>query len=1360
MTGGTAAAAGSAVIYVDANNGTNDSACLNGGSSQPCSDLMKVLEYTAAQPNVVSTIYIESGEYQINRHVVFEHLSDLVIANNGHGPVDILCSMSANAGLSFIGCSNIDLFGLTIRQCGARHNSTSFIFKDGENHDISFMEVNVSIYFENCYSINLSFVAVRESINVAVQFYYTLGTNYITNCNFTDNPVKPVKPSTIGGGLFIEFPYCFPGDNQSCNKSYSSVPSNLFNNSQYVISDCLFSSNTNYDPSIHSNERVRYVLPYRVYHKAFGSGGGLSIFFKGYANNNSIVIQDCTFTNNIADYGGGLYVEMQDNAFNNNVTLIDNVFTSNKADSTGGGASFGYLFVHRFGNVFNNTIVITNAHIEGNVAGIGGGMYHISTRNKLHADVNHLSFNNCSWIDNKAKLGSALDMSAFHPVTSGYISDVILANCSFFNNSIDHDQHNDGTFKQIYRLGSGAMRIDRINVLFNDYISFINNADGTALVSLGAKLKFNNNTEAVFENNVGHIGGAIGLYGLAFISVFENTTFSFISNTAKTSGGAIYSDTVGSSTEITSFCCIIRYYDILVGPKDWKTNFTFTNNTVNGDPSSIYVTSLWPCVLGRAFGSVHDESVREVFCWNDSWKYNGSSSNDACIEHITTDIYKFDISIVGDVTPGNVTRVNVSAFDDQGDPIDEYIFHAYSNDHSINVDKDYNYFHDEVIFYQGQDDQDQETTAKVTIDTVQQYTVQTKIDITFRECNAGLQLRPVENNEGYQCGCIESFTKLNQLICDAGNFTSKLLGGYWIGLCNNTNKSEICIGHCKNCKDIGDKLQNGYLTLDFTIDDVSENICQENSSGVLCSGCDYAEGYAPSLSHDEFRCVRCNSVLDVSGVFVFLFFDVVFQFVFLSAIYFIDVPLSSGIFHGPILFAQLITTVVSPDFDDVIPYRGMNNGSYKSFANFNEYTYKLLYGFFNLDFFSDFQGHYCLSNNVYYFDILLVHFGAAFFPLFYVIIFYFIFSCCTERCRESIFCARITNKANFLVTAILLCYTKVSVIICYLLAFVDLTTENGETEHVMYFDGTIQYLGPDHLKRVIVPVIIGSLFLILLPLLLICYRSKPDGEFFNALIKQFQEDFRESQENYDIIIIDANQMRAQKPNHALSLERFFDPHEKNPDIDIGDVKIEGKFTCCSDNAICSCHVKCNRCFAPFFNTSWSRHDFRWAVGMLFYFRLVMVIPYVLAWNNVIMAMLQFCICMTYSMVVLVFHPYKKRRCETNNNGTTYKSLFIDPNIVEAVSMLLLSMIIAISVYQYLYTIADIPLSQWCYIIMTICIWIPFFWIVIVYSILVIKRYISAIKRCWTKIRHCRFRHNVQENEIEDFVHLVPEDNVD
>ena len=1306
-------------VYV-ANNGTDSPNCLQGSPNNPCKNLTLALEYIHDKSN--SIVHIENGIYHLlpSSLTMFQSVRNITIA--GEGRADIACHNEVNAGLTFLRSSDILIHNVHFSGCGVVHNSTSRDFNN--KSALSLLPFNAALYFEGCVNVTLDSVHVNESLGIAVQFYTTTGTNMIINSNFSNNPSRAGQ--AIGGGVYIEFPYCQPG-NTSCDNDASSVDINTISNSQYIINGNVFSNNI---ASSTKKQAVRFILPYKTYHDAFGRGGGLSIFFKGNASSNSFSIANCTFKGSHAVYGGGLYVEMQDNSYNNSVKVYNNtVFSNNSVDKAGGGMLVSYLFLPKLGAInMNNSVKLHDVSFKNNTVklrdGHGGGLSYSSTRQEnLNIQIaNMLLLTNCEWILNTARTGSAVDIRAFHPVTVGSFHPVSIVNNSFYNNSVMYTSENGQP------LGTGAMYVDEIPIEFSGSVTFKTNYDGTALTAFHASIEFLENTSATFENNTGHNGGAIALYASSFIRIQPDTGFQFTNNSATNFGGAIYVEYLGSQAQITAQNCFVRYYDDTKTPWEWETRLNFLNNSAVGNSNSIYSSSVYPCLWGRAFGEVSTQHIDDVFCWNNDteihWDYKPNTTNDTCKSQIMTNVYKLSNSSSLNAIPGKITAMNLIGMNEYNDTITQnLVVYAYSTSKGVAVDENYRYTASNHILLQ-KTNEFQSDNANITIETIgQQNTIQTELKVNFQDCPPGLFLN---KNEG-KCVCYKG-TFGGRLKCDQTTFTAELLRGFWIGKFNN----ETVVAHCPNCNF---NFSGGYLSLRKLSD---ENICSDNSKGRLCSEC--MSGYSPAINFDEFRCVECSHKHQSAGVALFFFVDICCPIIFLMLLYWIDVPLTNGLLHGPIFFAQMITTVISLDADDIIQYRDILNNN--SSAEESAKAYTTIYDFFNLEFFM-FAQNICLPGVTKYVTIIALYYIPAFIPMILVFVLwlsYYIYNkkqnsikarcvnvCCQvfnkiPKCLKASFFNLPKNTSNVLAMFIILSYAKIAVITGYLLTPVIFYKSNNARSHekVVYLDGSVVYLSEEHLPYFILALVITFVFLIPVPLIFICFRfndpKKNDG-FFNYLLYQFQRQFRNGPEDI--------QSKTKELHESMTgiVKTCLDRCSK---------EYEGECCsgCCCGNGIlysCICckstklfsftQQKSRYCCCAI-HTSFSPYDYRWLSGGFFVLQIILLIPYVGAWNTIIRYILQFFICAVAAMLIIIFRPYKMDRYP-----------YVDPNIVEAVCLILLSILIGFSMYQYTYTVIGIPLSEWAYVFQSVIVYLPFCWIVIVFVGLLAQQY----QKRWEKL---------------------------
>ena len=1072
-------------VYV-ANNGTDSPNCLQGSPNNPCKDLTLALEYIHDKND--SIVYIENGVYDLlpSSLTIFQSVTNITIA--GEGRADIACHNEVNAGLTFLRSSNVHIHGIHFSGCGVIHNSTSCDFNN--KSALNLLTFNTTLYFEGCVNVILDSMHVTESLGIAVQFYTTTGTNMIINSNFSNNPNRSRAGQVIGGGVYIEFPYCQPGDT-SCNNDASSVDINTISNSQYIINDSVFSNNM-----ADNSKQHRVVIPHETSHNAFDRGGGLSIIFKGNARNNAVFLKNSSFEENHADYGGGLYIEMQDSSYNNKVVVSSVNFTNNNVTIDGGGMFVRYIFLPRFGVIMSSRVELEDVRFECNIAlsGNGGGLSYASTRqeNVDFSLLNSLSIRNSLWNSNTARIGAAIYLGTFHTFTLGHFSWVNFTDSIFISNSVTYPNQLGKS------LGSGAVYIDEIPVAFLGSVKFDNNYDGTALTAYHTIIKFLENSTAEFTNNTGHDGGAIALHSSSFIEIGRNTSFNFTGNHAANLGGAIYAQNSVQEAQRFTQNCFIQYYDMNTAPSKWMTQVKFRGNTAdNYKTNSIFSSSILPCQLGQLYGVISDskEDLDKVFHWSETiWDYEPNTS----LSQIKTSAVELTAPSHINVIPGKLTSMNLYGNDSQGHNVTSLlVINAYSNssESGVKVDPDYNYISsNNILLYKISGVAN--ASNSIIINTIgQQNTIQTELKVNFQDCPPGLFLN---ENEG-KCVCYKD-TFGGRLKCDQTHFTAELLRGFWIG---TIKFNETVVAHCRNCDF---KFSGGYLNLSNSSGDVEQSLCSDNSMGRLCSKC--KNGYAPAINLDEFKCVECSHKHQSAGAALFFFVDICGPIVFLLFLYWIDVPLTNGLLHGPIFFAQMITTVISLDADGIIQYQDIPH-IHRSVVEGFENTYTTIYDFFNLEFFM-FTQNICLPGVTKYVHIIALYYIPAFVPMILVFVLWLLYkgynryqNCikarCITVCCQNVFsklpkCLKVSflnlpqRASNVLAMFILLSYAKIAVITGYLLTPVTFYKSNAcSHEMVVYQDGSVDYLSSDHIKVFIPAIIITGFFLIPAPLILMIF---------------------------------------------------------------------------------------------------------------------------------------------------------------------------------------------------------------------------------------------------------------------------------
>jgi predicted outer membrane repeat protein len=599
-------------VYV---NGSSDNAT-SFDPAKPCGDIESPCEtfdggLEAAALLKLSerkpiTILVAEGYYVHNSSTIgcFQDVSDLSIIGEANDSSSVIVECDEGAGFRFIRCNNIKISLMTFKNCSQLQNSTSYNF---QSNNRQFVQFKVGLYFLYCYNVNLTSITVGESAATGIVLYNVAGTNILDGLNIKGNKFDS---SGQGGGVYIEYSYCVPseGDSSGSDCLYSNewnpnVDVFYIHDAKFYITNCHFVNNIAH--ATHESFISAFILPHQQYHDALGRGGGLSVFVKGSASNNHIIVDSCVFKNNSALWGGGIFIEFQDTSNNNLLLVRSSELKNNEVYSTtktyqqtgggdtrqtgGGGTRIGYVFFDHIS--YSNNVTFSKSNFTSNKAYNGGGISLYSARYSNY--TNTFQLKECYFELNHAMIGgSALDLSLWHSSLSGAHIKPVIKNCTFAN----HKNH-----KQIV---VGTVYVDSLPVSFGGDTFFIDN-DGSALAVTGSYINIEKFSSVTFIRNRGRNGGAIALFGNTFILTNEDSHLTFINNTAQYKGGAIYFYSSGERDLISSSNCFIRFNNLTATPYNWTSKFRFENNVIqvkdpdnNYQRNSIYASSLLSCIWG------------------------------------------------------------------------------------------------------------------------------------------------------------------------------------------------------------------------------------------------------------------------------------------------------------------------------------------------------------------------------------------------------------------------------------------------------------------------------------------------------------------------------------------------------------------------------------------------------------------------------------------------------------------------------------------------------------------------------------------------------------------------------------------
>ena len=1209
-----------------------------------------------------STILVE-GQHKLLPSLsnTFYNVTNLDII--GQNSAEITCN--TGAGLAFIGSAHIVIKNIRFIGCGAVHNGTS-----KANNLLLFWPLSASLYFLKCVNITMDSIIISDSDGFGVQIYATVGFNTVKNSIFTNNG----NSQQYGGGVHIEFPYCYPTSKHLCVSNYSDY---YKMNSTYIIINCIFEDNNALIPNA---SITTYNKPYNKSHVSFGRGGGLSFVLKGEAKNNKIVLNNCTFSNNSALFGGGLYIQLLDEAQHNVVIVNNSLFNMNRALHVGGGAKVNILSFSNSSFQFND-VHFSHCHFNNNSAmEIAGGLSLLATKEQRFVfPTNVFLIDSTQFFANKAQYGAALDLSTW-PSLTGITVQPELSSCNFTDNLI--------TTKLGRVVGSGTVYLSDITVNLYDSIIFKHN-NGSAVVASGSVVSFKDNCSANFTENTGISGGALSLFAHSYIVVGKRTTFSFINNVASTLGGAIFAFFAGERTFLSSRDCFLRYYDVNIGPYKWLTHFYFRNNTANKQHNSIYATSLLACAWGMDRGVPNTLDIQKnVFCWNSTYRWIYKTDNltlDKCHNQIATAPANFSSEVVNiSVVPGMSTHFSLTAFDAQNDTIKDNLYFLSSQSDDVIIEGNYDYISTTTIKLKKASKD--VTNGTVILQTLSPHIIQSILNVTFKDCSLGLQFQ----NE--TCKCPNNSKAFHGFAKCYRDSKVELQRGYWIGNYKKDNVSDIIVvAQCYYCNNNASttELDGGFLP-------VKHLACKDNREGFLCSEC--RDGTAPAINTDDSQCVECNGVN--AGGILYLITHFIFTTIIFFVILFTNFALTSGKLAAVTLFAQMFVVILG-DIDlytaDIVQSHKLANGLHQ--------FYRFIYGLFNLDFFLVFPPR-CLGPNLNSAQVLALLYIPATYPLFLVLATYIVFklenrwACLQLISENTIQRIRPIRDAidkrkhqenmdkkvslaqkiwNAIATATLLSYTKITIMTYYLLTPVLLWDKDNKIQGIrMYFYAKNGAFTPEFT----IPALIIGLYVLSFPFFLLLFFYEED--LSNRMLHNL-EDSQPSQCEDEIRI---ERTKPRFLNHLLYAYQRDYKRVKSP------------------NSLAKPNEDDNKCFKCFKNHwqirmgrfwKWEslRNDFRWVPGAYFFVRIFLLSARLGAFSFAIQYIIQIIICSVTAILVVFFQPYRKSWM----------------NKLDASVFQIMVMILSISLYQYYLVVAGSGLSMWGFVFQYFLISLPLLYLV-------------------------------------------------
>ena len=1013
------------------------------------------LDQIAENVTETSNVYIEikTSLLQLKGRARFENYMSLTIAGT-RTDATISCT-GTNSGLVVFNVIEVTIIGIRLTNCSTHDFNSAYYYTVSLNHCMDITITNVTFVENNATALS---ILDHQGGTVRISF-----SDFIENIITSTGGDVYGQEIRGGGGVFIG--------------NYNSDPSSP---SMYYFENCLFHRNIAHTRFYNFEYTDELGQPISGY----GRGGGVFLAFETPPALTDIHAQfsDCEFVENAGFLGGGLSVDIEGDKEREttNITVIirNSVFEENGCSlesptGSGGGAHFNI-------NTFNKRLLsqghirVINVNFSNNCAEIGGGVYFFSSHRDSNTDLNELSFEGCTFIANEAHTGAALDLTPniFDRLTSGFLLIPKIEECRFLSNVNTRSLNTETTF------GTGTIYSSQYSLNFVGNIEFVNNS-GTALYIVNGLADFSNGS-VIFKHNRGNRGGAMALIGLSSFLVGTEGHYSFCKNTAMDRGGAIYSLMTDNHDYTVSRSCFIQYVDSsnrkrIIPAYEWKANITFHGNRAkSGMGNAIFATSLYPCQVinngSNAYVVVNISdvlSVRGITFDNDPRLQPQTSTEGAVLVHNN----QLPLQII----PGEQFSHKVTLADDLHNPVNATFQASISDNPNVSVDSAFSSCLSDQIVLKGEPNQ----TARLFLQTISPRQTYVKLDVKLSNCPPGFVLE--ENT----CVC-NAHLIVGFLRCDTNTLNSYIIRDYWIGLVHHKNdpsRMELAIGICPPffCDYNGTDITSPGVKLPKNTSLLNEAICGLSRMGTLCGDCN--SEYTTHFHSPSFRCKPVKPGLCKAGWLFYILSELVPVTATFVTVLVLNISFTSGAVNGFILFSQLINSL-DVNAEGLISL----HNSVLVFVR----GYRVIYGFFNLDYFSVETLSFCLWTNASALDMIAFKYVTVAYALLLMITVVCFMNKCGGRCLGKWW--RITKLNSSVIhgmtTFLVICYAQCIYVSIPLLLRYYYTPQTGiplQPIEVVWLNGNIDYFSRRHLPYALPALFCMLTIGILPPFLLLMY---------------------------------------------------------------------------------------------------------------------------------------------------------------------------------------------------------------------------------------------------------------------------------
>ena len=861
-----------------ASNGKDTPECVGENATHPC----KTLEYVTQKLGQITNNINISINTNINLQgiAVFQSLNNITITGEDIS-VHCVCNAAKNAakncGMVFENSSNIVLDSVSIYNCS---NTNDTLGDEYHYHS--------AVVFNGSTNIRISNVKVSNSYGYGVVITHATGSINVSHSHFTNNSLNKNTSFYGGAGLLIYMTSCPPAHktcslNQTTHIDVHIESSSFIGNTLELLNQSRF-----------------WLLSY---------GGGLSVIFHWGTVGNTIRIIDSNFTANKAVSGGGATVTCNKACYNNKLLIERVTFEANGQSSTpygGGGLAVGHNTIEygdfRESNGNNFTIVSSIFKSNYGVYGAGTLVFIGAKHNNAHTVDNTIAFTNCTYSNNTAGIGAAIEVI---PDSRGYLGETFLATpifdgCIFLSNRIkmQHYFPKPGQYPYSYYQAYGIFLVLKHSVIFSGNTVFEKN-NGSALFLTSSSARLKQGANMTFNSNQANKGAAIAIIGASFIYSEQDTYWLFSNNNATLYGGAIYVMDTDEQVFLASQTCFSTCNQTLYEEGTLNVTYYFDNNTAgSGLGNSIFMTSINSC---KKYCSHHQNNSHTLHPFNNSCIGNYIYTNNS--NQIATGAKAINVTKnISDVIPGHEFLLPIKAVDELDQDVTKIMVYQSSVvDHStepITIGPAFNFVTNNTLILYGEPG----SRGDIVLSALGHGTV-AQIPISLAACPPGYVITSKSNLMSCTCSVMADKDKRYHGIRDCREEFSVHVAyaepDYWVGYIisgteeaneNNLYTSDCPFAHCKTF--FNKEITLGYysLTSKASKKELEEQVCSENRKGIMCSKC--KDGYSVYYHSPTVRCGD-NSQCALGPLFYVLSELLPITFLFISILW-LDISLTSG----------------------------------------------------------------------------------------------------------------------------------------------------------------------------------------------------------------------------------------------------------------------------------------------------------------------------------------------------------------------------------------------------------------------------------------------------------------------------------